>query len=75
MTRKKLVLGAEQLKVESFSTAEAATSGGTVQGMELSGAYGPACASDPPNCNITGQFGPGCRSLYPNCGGQTDNCV
>jgi hypothetical protein len=67
MTRKKLVLAAEALKVETFATANAGAVEGTVHGMELSGAYGPACASDPPNCNDSGRFGPACQSAWPNC--------
>jgi hypothetical protein len=67
MTRKKLVLSANELKVETFSTAQAASAQGTVHGMELSGAYGPACASEPPNCAESGRFGPACQSVWPNC--------
>ena len=71
--RKKLSL--DTLKVDSFEPArQLSDAGGSVYGY--SGQYGPACASEDPNC--TGLYGPACRSQPPNCnsgGGQTSICV
>ena len=72
--RKKLSL--DTLQVDSFEPArQQPDQGGTVHGY--SGQYGPACASEDPNC--TGLYGPACRSQPPNCnsggGGQTSFCV
>ena len=74
--RKKLRL--DTLRVDSFEpAAQPATGDGSVYGY--SGQYGPACASEDPNC--TGLYGPACRSQPPNCisggggGGQTSFCV
>jgi hypothetical protein len=74
MRKKKLVL--ENLVVESFDSAPPPLADrGTVRGY-LSGQYGPACASEYPNCDPSGAYGPDCASEWPNCGyGQTDRCV
>jgi hypothetical protein len=69
--RKKLRL--DTLKVDTFEPAQPVIGDGSVYGY--SGQYGPACASEDPNC--TGLYGPACRSQPPNCnvGGQTSRCV
>ena len=68
MRKKKL--NPETLDVQGFEPAPRPEArNGTVHGY-ITGAFGPACASDWPNCidnTASGVYGPQCVTEVPNC--------